>query len=291
MSPLRYPGGKRRLAAFITEIIRLNGLRPKLFVEPFAGGASVALQLLNDGCVEAIALGEKDPLVASLWKIIFHDHDWLIQRIKRIKPTLKTWDYYKTKTFNNDRDRALACLYLNRTSFSGILAPGAGPIGGRSQASAYPIDCRFNPELLIRRIKQAAELKKKVLFVRQGEWRQTINAVQRKPFQPREVFYYLDPPFYEKADKLYQYYFSDKDHVALRDCLVDLDQPWVLSYDLAPRVKELYPNGSMGFKNVRLLYSARSNDELQESQELIVTNLRSLPAADRLWRSTEEWRK
>src|SRR5262245_43893884 len=135
MSPLRYPGGKRRLAAFIAEILRLNGLRPKLFVEPFAGGASVALQLLNDGHVEAIALGEKDPLVASFWRIVFHDHKWLIQRIKRMKPTLPTWDYYKDGEFHNDHERALACLYLNRTSFSGILAPGAGPIGGRLQES------------------------------------------------------------------------------------------------------------------------------------------------------------
>jgi hypothetical protein len=43
LSPLRYPGGKRQLAGYIAATIRLNGLRPKLFVEPFAGGASVAL--------------------------------------------------------------------------------------------------------------------------------------------------------------------------------------------------------------------------------------------------------
>ena len=43
LSPLRYPGSKRRLAVYIAETLRLNGLQPKLFVEPFAGGASVAL--------------------------------------------------------------------------------------------------------------------------------------------------------------------------------------------------------------------------------------------------------
>lgn len=58
LSPLRYPGGKRRLAGYIAAAIRINGLRPKLFVEPFAGGgASVAQQLLNDGLVASIALG------------------------------------------------------------------------------------------------------------------------------------------------------------------------------------------------------------------------------------------
>ena len=61
LSPLRYPGGKRRLVGYIAQALQMNGLRPKLYVEPFAGGASVAIQLLNDGHVERIALGERDP--------------------------------------------------------------------------------------------------------------------------------------------------------------------------------------------------------------------------------------
>lgn len=291
LSPLRYPGGKRRLAAFIAETLTLNGLRPKLFIEPFAGGASIALQLLNDGHVEAIALGEKDPLVASFWKIVFNDHRWLIQRIKYLTPTLQDWNYYKSNHFDDDYSRAFACLYLNRTSFSGILAPNAGPIGGQSQRSEYKIGCRFNLKTLTRRIEQVAELGKNVLFVKEGEWTQTINLVQQQPYKNQEVFYYFDPPFYEKASKLYRYYFVDEDHVALRNCLTELKQPWVLSYDPAPRIKELYSNHFTNFKNISLLYSASSNMELQESNELVVTNLRILPRSNRLWRSTEEWKK
>ena len=58
LSPLRYPGAKRRLCGFISEALKLNGLKPRLLVEPFAGGASVSLQLLNDGIVENVALAE-----------------------------------------------------------------------------------------------------------------------------------------------------------------------------------------------------------------------------------------
>lgn len=60
LSPLRYPGSKRRLAGYIAALLRENGMRPVLLVEPFAGGASVSLQLLNDGIVDGIALGESD---------------------------------------------------------------------------------------------------------------------------------------------------------------------------------------------------------------------------------------
>lgn len=291
VSPLRYPGGKRRLAAFIVETLKLNRLHPKLFVEPFAGGASIALQLLNDGHVESIALGEKDPMVASFWKVVFQDHEWLVHRIKRTRPTLRGWDYYKHGDFDTDRDRAMACLFLNRTSFSGILAPSAGPIGGRQQTSAYTIDCRFNPDALIRRVRQAAALRDKILFIKQGDWRATLRQVQRRNFECEEVFVYLDPPFYEKAENLYRFYFAEKDHIALRDALTELTYPWLLSYDSAPKIRALYADCAGDSKHISLLYSASGNGNLEHSQELIVTSLPVLPDANRLWRSAREWKK
>ncbi len=164
LSPLRYPGAKRRLAGYLAQVLRLNKLRPKLFVEPFAGGASVALALLNDGLVEKIALGERDPLVAAFWKTVFRDPEWLVQEIQRIPVTIQKWRYFRTGKFRTDRDRALACLFLNRTSFSGILSDTAGPIGGYKQQSPYRIDCP-----LLRRLSLAA-------YGRRHAWHTRLNS-------------------------------------------------------------------------------------------------------------------
>jgi D12 class N6 adenine-specific DNA methyltransferase len=41
-SPLRYPGGKRRLVPYVAALLQANALQPDVLVEPFAGGASVA---------------------------------------------------------------------------------------------------------------------------------------------------------------------------------------------------------------------------------------------------------
>ena len=38
MSPLRYPGSKRRLVDYIKESLRINNFQPSLYVEPFVGG-------------------------------------------------------------------------------------------------------------------------------------------------------------------------------------------------------------------------------------------------------------
>lgn len=290
LSPLRYPGAKRRLAGYVSEVIRLNSLRPKLFVEPFAGGASVSLQLLNDGVVEAIVLGERDPLVASFWKVLFDDTDWLIEQIKCVEVTVDNWRYFRDTSFRSNRDRALACIFLNRTSFSGILAKTAGPIGGYQQESEYKIDCRFNLTTLAKRIRQVAALRERVLLVNQGDWRHTMNEVESWDYGEEEVFYYLDPPFYEKAARLYRYYFENGDHKALHDRLVRLQRPWLLSYDPVPSIQALYSHNGQGLKRVDLLYSASGTGVLVKAQELIVTNLARLPRATRIWRSSEEWR-
>lgn len=290
LSPLRYPGGKRRLAGYIAAAIRLNGLRPKLFVEPFAGGASVALQLLNNGLVEKIVLGEKDPLLASFWKIVFTDHEWLIEKLRATEPTIANWDLFKNKDHKTDRQRALACIFLNRTSFSGIIAPGGGPLGGRAQVSAYPIGCRYAVELISKRIEQIAQLSERVLFVNQGDWQHTVRRIKARQFPEGEVLYYFDPPFYYKADNLYRFFFDQADHRRLHDALGSLGQPWLLSYDAADPIIEMYQHNGIGPKRVELLYSAANSGKLTEMQELIVTSLPRLPRASRLWRTADEWK-
>lgn len=288
LSPLRYPGAKRRLSGYIAEVLRQNELKPKLFVEPFAGGASVALALLNDGLVEKIALGESDPLVAGFWKTVFRDPDWLINEISKTPVTIQKWCQFRAGGFRSDRDRALACLFLNRTSFSGILSKTAGPIGGFAQKSPYKIDCRFAPDTIARRIHQAASLGDKVEFVRQGDWKNTLRKVNRLGYKPDDVFIYLDPPFYERAERLYQHYFDENDHRELRRAIKKLRQWWLLSYDPAKPILELYADHHAAPEKIELLYSVCHTPA--EAQEIIVTNLPILPYETRLWRSSAEWK-
>lgn len=290
LSPLRYPGGKKRLAGYIAETLKLNGFRPRLFVEPLAGGASVALQLLNDDLVDTIALCDRDPMVAGFWQTVFTDPEWLVDQLGKVELTLENWIRFKQGRFRSRRALALACIFLNRTSFSGILSPTAGPIGGFSQASEYKLDCRFNVEAIARRILLASELADRVVFVKEGGWGQAIKSVKLRRYGAGEVLYYFDPPFYEKADRLYRYYFGDVDHRALHDALPSLGQHWILSYDAAETIINMYTRNGIGPKQVELLYSATKPGELVKSRELIVTSLPKLPTATRLWRTAEEWK-
>ena len=64
-SPLRYPGGKNRLAGFISLVIQNLNLPNCTYVEPFAGGAGVALSLLLDGTVNNIVINDYDKAIYS----------------------------------------------------------------------------------------------------------------------------------------------------------------------------------------------------------------------------------
>lgn len=283
LSPLRYPGAKRRLAAFVAKVLTLNNLTPKLFVEPFAGSLSVSLQLLQAGYIEKIAIGEKDPLVASFWKVAFNQTSWLKKEIRDVPITLERWNYFRSNNFKTERERALACLFLNRTSFSGIMAHSAGPIGGQKQESEYKIDCRFNREMICDRLDRLAALKKKVVFIENKSWEVTLEKASSLGYKKKEVFYYLDPPFYFKADKLYRYFFYDKDHQKLHDAIMKEKSPWLLSYDMAEPIIEKYTrNGTLPSK-VGFLYSAAAQTMRSETQELIITNLSVLPEEASLW--------
>lgn len=153
----------------------------------------------------------------------------------------------------------MKCLFLNRTTFSGILHGTAGPLGGRLQQSPYPIGCRWNPDALAERVRLVGHLydSGRLVDVWRKDWQQTLADVPEYYPQllPSRVVAYLDPPYVEKSSVLYRASFdpaysyhgtrrahSSKDdslHVMLAHYLTKKAQfRWVLSYDNHPMLTE-----------------------------------------------------
>lgn len=277
ISPLRYPGGKRKLAPFIADLIAKTRVRPKLFIEPFAGGASVSISLLEADYVDKIALVDADPLVASFWATVFSDQaNALADMIYVADVSLEEWKRLKGSETEPGLASAFKCLFLNRTSFSGSLHRTAGPIGGMSQASDYKIGCRFNQTKLAERVLELSHLRHRVRFVRNESYVKTVRDVRKTAIfrnNPENVFWYLDPPFFAKADKLYRCHFERLDHEALARGVEDLPGNWLLSYDSHPDAHTLY-NAHLGFALVNLQYSARIDEKRRlVAKEIVVSNV------------------
>ncbi|WP_047307860.1 DNA adenine methylase [Rhodopseudomonas palustris] len=277
VSPLRYPGGKRKLAPFIADLIRRAELDIELLVEPFAGGAAVAISLLESGHVKSIGLADADPLIASFWRIVFSDDAWkLVDLIQDTKVTLGEWYRQKALAPRCDLSAAFKCLYLNRTSFSGALMSRTGPIGGISQKGPYKIGCRFNRPKIAARILELSKLADNVRFVRNSSYRRTMADVSRTSLaaqSPEKILWYLDPPFFAKAERLYRYSFSDDQHEELPDDIDNLVGHWLLSYDDHATARRLYSKHP-GFARVNLRYNARiDTTERLVASEVIVSDL------------------
>ena len=252
-SPLRYPGGKSRLASFIKLAIQNLNLEQATYVEPFAGGAGIALSLLLDGVVENVVINDYDKAIYSFWRAIKQDTAKLVDKIESTPITVDEW-YVQKRVYENSNaysvELAFATLFLNRTNRSGILS--AGPIGGYAQAGDWKLDARFDKTSLIDKILNIAEHKDNIYV-----YNKDIISLLRT-YVPRfgeNIFIYFDPPYYNKGQKLYKNFFSPEDHRRIRDVIEnEIAVPWIATYDDVEAIQRLYERNTI--KKFDLTYSA-----------------------------------
>jgi len=239
-SPLRYPGGKRTFAPYLTKVIIANDLNGCRYLEPYAGGAGAALELLRSGIVSSIVINDKDPAVYWFWKAALTEGERFIERIAQVAVTVEQWRFQKQILRSQKRgfELGFAAFYLNRTCVSGVIKRCGGPIGGYDQTGNYEIDCRFHKPALIAKIKFLQENKHRI-FVSNMD---ALKFLAKYASSKDSSIAYVDPPYYHKASELYLNSYGHKDHERLRDFLLDSyhDHYWILSYDLCSEVLELY---------------------------------------------------
>lgn len=244
-SPLRYPGGKAKFAKLIQQCMSEHVNSETIFVEPFCGGAGVALTLLCTGAVKKIALNDLDPLVSSFWQVVFGkseksdkgkqaDFTWLLNQIDSANLTVNGWLEQKELQPTSVRAAAFKCLFLNRTSFNGILHQ-AGPIGGWGQINRT-LGVRFNQSEIKRRLIKLWDLRECVVECTNNSWQSVLSSYREK-----SCFIYLDPPYYHRAEQLYKFLFDEDLHAEMRDTLASERKiPWLLSYDDSVEIRKLY---------------------------------------------------
>lgn len=238
-SPLRYPGGKRKLYPFVATVINNMKIEHSVYIEPFAGGAGLALSLLFNGVVEEIVINDYDKAIYSMWKAILTQTNAFIELIKNTPVTVEEW-YHQKEVYSNQSKKyslelGFATFFLNRTNRSGILK--AGPIGGYQQTGNYLINARFNKEDLIRRVKKIAKYKSKI-HLYNHDIRSFIKSYIPKYID--RAFVYFDPPYYKKGKCLYKNFFEEKDHQDIHDLVVGLECPWMVTYDNADEIQKIY---------------------------------------------------
>lgn len=239
-SPLRYPGGKGKLFDYVRIILRNNRLERGYYVEPYVGGASLALKLLQKNHVTKILINDVDRSIYAFWYSAINRTEEFCDRILRTNINIKNWEQQRLiqskKQSHSLLDLGFSTFFLNRTNRSGIIKGGV--IGGKKQNSLWKIDARYNKDSLIARIQAIAALKDRIEIYNMDACKFMVLADK---ICPTNTFFYLDPPYYNKGKELYVNHYEKQDHIEVKACIERINHRyWMVSYDYTLPIIKLY---------------------------------------------------
>ncbi|HEX8819806.1 MAG TPA: DNA adenine methylase [Archangium sp.] len=243
LTPLRYPGGKARLANNIKRILEVNNLVDGHYVEVYAGGAGVACSLLIDEYVSHVHINDYDRSVYSFWSSVLNNTESLCRKIRDTRVTVAQWRKQRAVQANQSKadelELGFSTFFLNRTNRSGIICSG-GVIGGNDQTGEWKIDARYNKSELIERIQRIARYRDRITLYR-SDAAELLHCLL--PKLPKKTLLYLDPPYYVKGKRrLYANFYEHADHEKISKVIQTAKLPWIVSYDDQPEIRLLYAN-------------------------------------------------
>lgn len=276
-SPLRYPGGKGKLSSFMEYMIDRLGHRGGTYIEPFAGGAGIAVELLLKNVVNRIVINDYDKGVWSFWKAILTETDRFVEQVRTVPLTIDEW-YRQHEICVNQNDKysfelGFATFYMNRTNHSGIIKGGV--IGGLEQAGNWTMDVRFNREDLIKRIQNIASRKKDIKLYNKDISSFITNYV---PLYEDNALIYFDPPYYKKGKQLYMNYFSHEDHDRIESAIREhINCDWIITYDYVKEIEEIYKDYQLYLYDLNYSVSEKC-----KASELMIFRNSILPPTDEM---------
>lgn len=233
-SPFRYPGGKTWFVPKLRQWIRSRPDKPRLLVEPFAGGGIASLTAVFENLVDAALMVELDEEIAAVWQaVVDGDSEWLAKRIVNFAMTRENALEELHKKTETTRERAFKTIIKNRTFHGGILAPGSGLL--KSGEAGKGISSRWYPTTLARRLRDIGHIRERLQF-RNADAFEVL-----KKYRETDAVFFIDPPYTaggKKAGKrLYKY--CDLDHGLLFDYCCKLKGDFIMTYDNAEEVKNM----------------------------------------------------
>jgi DNA adenine methylase len=275
LTPLRYPGGKAKLARFVKRLIEKNGLLGGHYVEPYAGGASVALSLLLENYVTRIHINDFDPAVHAFWHAVLFETEGLCRLIRNKRISVTEWR--RQRAIQNDPggssllDYGFSTFFLNRTNRSGIIS-SAGMIGGVHQNGRWKLNARYNKKALISRIERISQYRSQISLYGLDAARMLRKLL---PTLPKSTLLYLDPPYYVKGNRrLYANCYQHSDHEDVARFLASTTASWLVSYDDVPEIRQMYRKFRR--RHYTLSYTAR--ERYQGAEVLFFSADLAIPA-------------
>jgi DNA adenine methylase len=261
LSPFRYPGGKTWLIPAVRHWLYSLDSKPKILIEPFAGGGIVGLTAASEGLANRVVMVELDEDVAAVWKTTLgRESEWLVRRILDFDLTRESVVAEIERRPRSVRQRAFQTILKNRTYHGGILAAGSGLLKGGENGKG--ISSRWYPETLARRLRNIHAMSDRIEFI-EGDALEVMEAYRDEA----EAVFFIDPPYTAAGKKAGRrlYRHNELDHRALFRLASLVTGDVLLTYDDAEGVRDLA--AEVGF-SVDMV--AMQNTHLQKMNELVI---------------------
>ncbi|WP_322513655.1 DNA adenine methylase [Chloroflexus sp.] len=234
-SPFRYPGGKTWFVPTFRRWMASLPRKPRVLVEPFAGGGIISLTALFEDLVDRAVMVELDEDVAAVWQtIVTGEAEWLAEQILSFPLSHETLIAALNRPPATVRERAFQTILRNRTLHGGILADGASFL--KHGENGKGIASRWYPQTLARRLRDLQQIAHRI------EFRCADGLTVMEEFaQHTDTVFFIDPPYTaggKRAGKrLYRHHQID--HQRLFTICQHVAGDVLLTYDEAEEVKEL----------------------------------------------------
>ena len=287
-SPLRYPGGKTWLIPHIrawlaglsgnalashaadASTANANGRggqrRPRVLVEPFAGGGIVSLTAAMEDLAERCLMAELDRDVAAFWHAALRFGPALQERVLRFQASREAVTSLTAMQPADVIDQGFRTLVLNRTRRGGILAPGASL--SRRGENGKGVASRWYPRTIVSRLEAIEKHAERISFC-ETDGLQLLRAILHGTGGGSDdIVAFVDPPYTAggKCAGRRLYAHNEIDHEHLFALLADSRIDFLMTYDCAPKIVALVEK-----HNFHAVQVAMKNTHHAKVRELVIT--------------------
>ncbi len=246
LSPLRYPGGKNWLREGVSRWIDSIGSRPRVFVEPFAGGASISLHVLAFELVDQAIIVERDPALAAFWRVVLgKDCAELRKLVEGFVPTEETVSLVDGGMETGDLDVAFRVLVRNRVNFGGIIKAGAGRL--RQGENGKGLLSRWNPGMLTSRLCAVNSFSHRIRLI-EGDGLQEL-----RKWSCTDTVAFVDPPYIGTARAAGKrlYTFNSVEPKSVFECCAAQAGHFLMTHEADPIISEFAESYNFAYREIR----------------------------------------
>lgn len=269
---LKWAGGKRQLRS---ELTRRLPERWGTYFEPFIGGGALLVELANQRRLERAVIGDKNPELVNLYRVVKHDPEGLNRALldEKFRNDEESFRSLKAEfntligTRKRPVDRAALLVYLNKHSYNGLWRVNRKGYYNVPFGKYARLSLPSHQSLL-----KFSRMLGNVTLVH-ADFEQVVRTAKR------EDFVYFDPPYHplSKTACFTDYTtggfsFDDQERLARAfRRLSDKGVLLMLSNSSTPEVKDLYEGFSLHTVSAKRSINCKG-EKRGGAFELIVTN-------------------